>query len=196
MRLLPVEHKPRNIAMGNGFRDVATALKDESDRGTVVLAAAWLDESLTNIIKKLFKPSNQEELLASGKALGDFGTKIMLAERLKLINPALVRSLNICRKLRNEFAHLSSELTFATPSVKDRVEILFSINEPVLSAMGEVLRDAGLSIPELEGSEISAKVMHQAFGTKLLFQYTCGCINSGLAAIEFDTQEIAPSFFD
>lgn len=189
-------YDPRNVAMGNGFRDIAMALRNESDRGTVVLAASWLDESLTNIIKKLFKQSNKEDLLAPGKALGDFGTKIMLAERLKLINPSIVNSLTICRKLRNEFAHLSSELTFCTPSVKDRVELLFSINEPILSVMGEVLRDSGLSLPELEEGQISAKTMHQAFGTRLLFQYTCGCINSGLAVIDFDTKEIAPSFFD
>lgn len=188
-----MEPIPRNIAMGNGFRDVVTALRDESDRGTIVLAASWLDESLTNIIKKLLKPSEKEDLLSPGKALGDFGTKIMLADRLKLINPNLVKCLTICRKLRNDFAHLSSELSFSTPSVKDRVENLFTLNESIISTMGEVLLSSGAAILE-NNEKLSTKLMHETFGTKLLFHYTCGFINGGLAAILVDTEEINPSF--
>ncbi|MHC8404277.1 hypothetical protein [Pseudomonas sp. TMB3-21] len=186
--------EPRNIAMANGFRDIVTALKDESDRGTVVLAAAWLDESLTNILKKLFKETDKEDLLSPGKALGDFGTKILIAERLKLINPHLVQSLTICRRLRNDFAHLSSNLSFSTNTVKGRVENLFKLNESIISTMAEVLLDAGLNLEDLEDGDFSARRLHQIFGTKQLFGYTCGFINSGLAVIEFDTQEIEASF--
>lgn len=191
-----MEYQPRNVAMGNGFQSIVTALKDESDRGTVVLAAAWLDESLTNIIKKLLKPADKEDLLNPGKALGDFGTKILIAERLKLINPTLVKSLTICRRLRNDFAHLSSNLSFSTPNVKDRVEVLFQINESLISVMGSTLLEAEMSFPGVENGELSAKKMHEVFGTRQLFHYTCGFINSGLAAIEFDTKEINSSFFE
>lgn len=189
-----MEFHPRNVAMANGFESVVTALRHESDRGSVVLAVAWLDESLTRIIKKLLKTADNETLLKPGQPLGDFGTKIILAERLQLINPTLVNSLNICRKLRNDFAHLSSNLSFETPQVKDRVDYLFTLNDLIISAMGETLSEAGLKLEGSKDNKISVKEMHQKLGTKQLFNYTCGFINSGLASIEFDTQQTTPMF--
>lgn len=189
---------PRNVVMAEGFKAVAVSLMKESDRGTVVLAAAWLDESLTKIITKFLKPmsSSKENLLKPGKAIGDFGTKILLADRLQLIAPNLIQSLDLCRKLRNDFAHLSSDLTFETQNVKDRVQELFHLNENLLVTMGEVLTDAGMKIgaKDKEVDMVTAKQMLETFGSKLLFQYTCGFINSALATIEYDIKQHTPLF--
>lgn len=184
----------RGIAMGEAFRSIVEALSGESNRGTVVLAVSWLDDSLTAIIKKLLKPTQNETLLNPGQPLGDLGTKIILAERLQLISPQIVKCLTICRRLRNDFAHLASDLSFETPNVKDRVFHLFDLNDNVLSAMGETLIAAGLSFDGGESDKISVKAMHQKFGTKQLFCYTCGLINSGIAALGFDVEEITPTF--
>lgn len=186
----------RNHVMAEGFRGIVTSLQHESDRGTVVLASAWLDEALTRIISKFFKPvsNNGEKLLKAGQPLGDFGTKIMLADRLGLVNKHTVESLNICRRLRNDFAHLSTDLSFSTPEVKDRVEYLFKLNEDLLSVMGRVLEDAGMPIGAGDSTQVTGEHMLKKFGHKLVFQYTCGFINSGLAAYEHDVKASDPQF--
>ena len=177
----------RNVTMGLAFRKIVESLKDESDRGSVVLAAAWLDESLTRIIAKFLKPvsGNKENLLKAGQPIGDFGTRIVLADRLNLIHPNLIQSLTICRRLRNDFAHLSSDLSFSTASVKDRVEQLFKLNESILVSMGQVLEDVGMLGPAAK-TAITATDMLHAFGHKQLFHYTSGFMNAALAVIEHD----------
>lgn len=187
---------PRNIAMGEAFKAIATSLNDESDRGTVVLAVAWLDEALTKILSAYFKPisSRKDNLFSPGQPIGDFGTKISIAERLNLINANLVSSLTICRKLRNDFAHIASDLSLATPSVQDRVFQLFKLNEEIINAMGETLTDSALMNGTDDTGHISIKVMHERFGTKRLFQYVCGFINSGLAGLEYGLQRSNPTY--
>lgn len=186
----------RNHAMAEGFRAIVTSLQDESDRGTVVLASAWLDEALTRIISKFFKPvsKNGEKLLRTGQPLGDFGAKIVLADRLGLVNKNMIESLTACRKLRNDFAHLSTDLSFSTPEVKDRVEHLFKLNEDMLSVMGQVLKDAGMPIGAGDSTQVTGEHMLKKFGHKQVFHYTCGFINSGLAAYEHDVKPSDPQF--
>jgi hypothetical protein len=181
--------------MGEGFRAITTSLKGESDRGSIVLAAAWLDEALIRIIAKFFKPvsDNKENLLRAGQPIGDFGTRILLADRLNLMHPKLIQSLTLCRRLRNDFAHLSSDLSFETPSVKDRVDQLFRLNEDILATMGQVIEDTGKFGPPA-GRPINASDMLDAFGHKQLFHYTCGFINAALAVIEYDIKPNEPLF--
>lgn len=188
--------KARTVAMAEGFRSVVEALKEESDRGTVVLAAAWLDESLTRIIAKFLKPVSpvDEKLLKAGQPIGDLGTKIILAERLNLVHPDLLSSLSLMRKLRNDFAHLSSHLSFPTPNVKDRVSELFKRNEDLLLSMAETLIEAGMLAGPGKSGTITAKDMEEAFGSKQLFHYTCGFLNSALAIIEYDLKPSEPQF--
>jgi DNA-binding MltR family transcriptional regulator len=186
----------RNVAMAEGFKRVTISLKDETDRGSVVLAAAWLDESLTKIITKFFKPvsANNENLLRPGQPLGDFGTKIKLSDRLRLITPDLISSLTLCRRLRNQFAHLSSDLSFNTPDVKDRVNELFRLNDDLIIVMGETLQNAGMTIKLGSTEKLTVADMHETFGTKQLFHYTCGFINAALAVIEYDIQPSEAQF--
>ncbi|QKK98381.1 hypothetical protein GEV38_21505 [Pseudomonas sp. 13159349] len=178
----------RNAAMGTAFRAVAQALKHETDRGTVVLATAWLDESLTKVLQKFMPPKSgtKDDLLGPGKALGDLGTKITLASRLNLIPETMRKSLDLCRKLRNDFAHLASDLTFDTPNVRDRVLELFNENSEVLNVMGESLREAGMNIDSLVEQPITLKSMMSTFNTKELFGYTCAFLNAALVALQID----------
>ncbi|QBF27438.1 hypothetical protein EXN22_17750 [Pseudomonas tructae] len=180
--------------MANAFKLVAESLINESDRGTIVLATAWLDESLTKVLTKYMRPAGKtDDLLNPGKPIGDFGTKIMLAERLGLVAPNLLKSLNRCRKLRNDFAHIASELTFETPSVRDRIQLILDENEDLLIVMGDTLRDAGMEF-ENGNDPLILKHILDRLGSKPLFQYACAFLNSALALIEFDIEPVEPQF--
>ncbi|WP_157896949.1 hypothetical protein [Pseudomonas putida] len=176
--------KPANLQMANAFKQAAESLANETDRGSVVLAAAWLDESLTSILMAYMKPTERkDDLLSPGRPLGDFGTKIALADRLRLIHPSLLKSLDMVRRLRNDFAHIASDLTFETSSVKDRVSLIFRENEDLLLVMGNLLISNGMVSVD-EGEKVKIENMVKCFGTKKLFQYTCAILNSALAVVK------------
>lgn len=185
--------RPADVKMANAFKMVAEALADETDRGTVVLATAWLDESLTSILTSYMKPAGKsEDLLAPGRPVGDLGTKIILADRLRLVAPSLIKSLEIIRKLRNDFAHIASDLTFETQSVKDRVQNLIRENEDLLLVMGNTLVNKGMSFGQ--ENDLRIEHMQQRFGTRGLFQYTCAFLNGALAVAKFHLKPAEPQF--
>lgn len=165
------------------FGKVTKSLSKESERGSVILAASHFDELLTRVISKYLVPTKKEDLLIIGGPLGDFGAKINLAFRLGLIPKSIVRSLDICRKLRNDFAHLSVDISFETPRVKDRIAELLSLNANTLSVMGEVLKENGLQPFSTAADKISPKYMLEHMGTAQLFYCTCGFIASGMAIL-------------
>ncbi|WP_143499341.1 hypothetical protein [Pseudomonas sp. Irchel 3H9] len=183
---------PKNIAAANALQETLTSLLDETDRGSVVLAVAWLDEALSKVINKALvpTPNNKELLLKPGQPIGDMGTKIILAYRLGLIPKNLVESLNLCRKLRNDFAHIASNLSFSTPSIIDRVSVLFQQNEDLITTMGNVLIDSNTYIHLNNPEGITIKNMLKEFGTKRLFQFTCGFLCAALAMLECETTQL------
>ncbi|NWL48424.1 hypothetical protein DM819_21785 [Pseudomonas hunanensis] len=183
-----------NMEMANAFKIAAESLADESERGSVVLAAAWLDESLTAILAAYMKPSEKkEDLLAPGRPLGDFGTKIILADRLRLVAPPLLKSLDMIRRLRNDFAHIASDLNFENQSVKDRVQIIFKDNEDLLLSMGDALLQNGMNLGPA-GEKLRIEHMLKLFGAKKLFQYTCAILNAALAVIKFNLKPAEAQF--
>lgn len=177
--------KTPNQEMANAMKVVVEGLAGESDRGTVVLAAAWLDDSLTSILAAYMKPdTKKDDLLSPGGAIGDFGTKIRLADRLRLAHPSLLKSLDIIRRLRNDFAHIASDLSFETESVKARVNNLFTENEDLINTMGRSMVSGGL-IAGVENEDVTIHKMLSHVSTKRLFGYLCGLLNSALALVKF-----------
>jgi len=102
----------------------------ESDRGCVLVAAAYLDESLFELFHATFSQDSVcqkkavDPMFTGLGPLSTFSAKIKLAYALELIDADIFSSLETIRKIRNEFAHTFSELTFDTPSVADRVKNL------------------------------------------------------------------------
>lgn len=183
-----------NHEMATALKVVAEALEGESDRGTVVLAAAWLDESLTAILAAYMKPgAKKDDLLSPGRPLGDFGTKIILADRLRLVHPSLLKSLDMIRRLRNEFAHIASDLTFETESVKARVNNFFRENEELISAMGKSLIEGGL-MPGSGNDAVTIERMLKHFSIKRLFGYLCAFLNAALTLVKFHLKPAEQQF--
>jgi DNA-binding MltR family transcriptional regulator len=157
--------KKIGINIGDLYLELKNELRRESDRGSVVLAVAWIDEYLTEFLKSfLCQPinNNKDRLFKVGGPIGDFGIKIDLAYRLGLIRQVTCRSLHLFRRLRNDFAHLASQVTLETPAVKDRIAEILKLNKTLFDAVWEDLTsieeirniltsDASLSgIPALE----------------------------------------------
>jgi DNA-binding MltR family transcriptional regulator len=97
-------------ALSESHVDIATFsmdLEGESDRAVVIVAVAKLDQLLRDLIVARLVPSSKsdDELVDGDRPLGTFSARISIAFRLGLIDAEFARSLDLIRRIRNEFAH-------------------------------------------------------------------------------------------
>lgn len=93
------------------------SLRDETERGCVVIGAAFLDEKLEELLSKVTAGSNKQKksLFDATGPLGTFSGKTRIAYCFGLISDEAHHDLNVIRAIRNDFAHLSTSI-----SLRDR----------------------------------------------------------------------------
>ena len=98
------------------------SLYQETDRGCVLIAAAFLDDALSELLKKnLIKDKKvSDELFKPNHPFGNFSSKIDVACALGLIGKNVCQNLHIVRKIRNDFAHVADPIGFEHPPIKSR----------------------------------------------------------------------------
>ena len=107
-RKLPVTPEEQS-ASGLAFTN---RVRDETDRGKIIVAAAFLDEQLELAIRTYMRelPKDLESELFKGYGpLASFSGKIKLAFALKIIDEAIYKDLLVIKALRNHFAHAYSD---------------------------------------------------------------------------------------
>ena len=113
-----------------------SSLRKESERGSAIICATLMEESLYRLIKAKLVPSpekNDELLNEPYSPLGNFSAKIDFAYRIGLID-------------LNQFAHSSEEINFESAVVKDRIRELFRLNCGLLNILG----NAAKRIPQID----------------------------------------------
>jgi DNA-binding MltR family transcriptional regulator len=97
-------------------------LTPETDRGCALMAAAYLDSQLEDLLISHFvdDPAAVEELLGQSKPLGSFSSRIDMAYALGLIGLKARRDLHLIRKIRNLFGHDHKPLSFDEPKIASR----------------------------------------------------------------------------
>ena len=105
----------------DGFNLFLNELQGESDRACAVLAGAYLDVLLEELLAASFVETfNAKELLEQSAPLGSFSSRIHAAHAMGLISATSSRDLHLVRRIRNEFAHHIHGIDFASPSVRSR----------------------------------------------------------------------------
>lgn len=97
----------------------------ENDRGAALLAAAFAEDALELGIRRcLIQDARVDALFdeGAGGSLTTFASKINMAYGLGLLPEVARRDLDLVRQVRNDFAHHPSELSFDSPSIRDRCE--------------------------------------------------------------------------
>ena len=145
---------------------------EESDRGAALIAAAYFDNTLQEMLRARFDcvPGKPNKLIASlFESMGPMATfsgKIKLSFVFDLIDPELFADLEKVRKLRNEFAHELNARNFSDGSVKSLVNSMHI--DPAVSAQLEL---------------VSAQLLlAEAKQTRLKFQAICSGIAGKLHA--------------
>jgi hypothetical protein len=108
------------------FSEFASDFASESDRAIVVLTAARLDYQLQRVLERYLLPSvsKTDEFFESQGPASTFSNRIILAFRLGLIDKLFAKSLNLIRRIRNDFAHEPTKSTLETGGYRDRVRSL------------------------------------------------------------------------
>ena len=98
----------------------------ESDRGAVIVGAAFLDARLEAALLAFFADDGVGKKLVSVSSapLATFSARIDACYALALIEADEYRALHTLRKVRNEFAHKLEDATFSNPRIKDLISIL------------------------------------------------------------------------
>lgn len=94
-------------------------LQRESDRGLALVAAALIDEKLSDTLSSFFCESyKSKRLLSEGNSpLGTFSSRIELSFALGLIDKNEYEEISIIRKVRNKFAHSKHGMKFENASI-------------------------------------------------------------------------------
>jgi len=96
----------------------------ESDRAAAVLAAAYLDHLLGELIAAAMpaRPEEVEELLyqKGNGPLGTFSARIDTSYCLGLLSKDESRDLHLTRKIRNDFAHKLVDMSFESQEIANR----------------------------------------------------------------------------
>jgi len=136
------------------------ALSDESDRGCALFAAAYLDTALEGLFRAsvLEGKKIEEELFEGSSPLATFSGRIRLAYYLGLISAEFRADLETIRKIRNDFAHDATVLSFDTQSIADRCRTLgFSYQEADARPRAHFTAAVSRLVATIHGLAIKAK---------------------------------------
>ncbi len=98
------------------------------------MAAAFIEDKIGHLIESYLADDKKirERFLKNNGPLATFSSKLDLAFLLGLIPKNIFNDLHLLRKIRNEFAHSASLMTFESPSIKDRVYALSVLSKALL----------------------------------------------------------------
>jgi len=110
----------------SSFREAAASFERESDRGSALIAIAWVDDALEACLRSRFKDEQAivDSVLRQDGPLGSFSSRIKVAYLLGVITASLYKDLDNMRKIRNEFAHVRRKASFKDQRIKDRCKLL------------------------------------------------------------------------
>jgi hypothetical protein len=111
--------------------EYVASIAQESDRGAVIVAAAYLDEALERVIRARLRASRSKRdplFKGSNPPLRSFAIKIEMAHRMGIIVAGLAKALDLFRELRNDCAHKPNSFRFADNETLETLRKLFHQN--------------------------------------------------------------------
>ena len=111
------------------FRDTLDA---ETDRGCALMAAAYLDDQVERLLRHslLSDGKSLDDLFGRSGPLSSFSSRIDLCFAMGLLPKLACRDLRLIRRIRNQFAHLATPLSFDDPAILDRCRELHHVTRP------------------------------------------------------------------
>ncbi|MCE4373815.1 hypothetical protein [Xanthomonas hortorum] len=104
--------------------DFRTSILSETDRGAVLMAAAFLDDKLKQLLEKRLVEDRKisRRAFEFNGSLGTFSSRIDFAYLIGVLPRNAQKDLHKIRAIRNRFAHHAAPLGYTDPKVKDFCE--------------------------------------------------------------------------
>lgn len=106
-----------------GLNRLNESLADLDERGLVLSLAAFAEDSLGDLLRAFMRSNEASIELLNGfnAPLGTFSARSKAALALGLITDDQFKDIEHLRKIRNAFSHTWKPISFATQSVRDRI---------------------------------------------------------------------------
>lgn len=108
--------------LSGGAQEVADELMEPTDRGTVVLAAAWLEDGLRRLLAYRLShrilEHDEVEYLVSKSCLRSADGRVKAVKDLGLLDERVCDAINEIRSMRNDWAHGAVRLQFTDGDVE------------------------------------------------------------------------------
>jgi hypothetical protein len=175
-----------------GTRKERPELIDESDRGAVIVAAALLEDDLSEMLKDIIRRNGVsakqvKEIFDLSGPLSSFSSKALICHAFGLISKDTFDDLGKIRKLRNKFAHSTSKVDFLSPDIEDHIAEIKCCVEASKNFKGELFKGRGFSA---EISEPKAVVLEDwEARAKGFVKYTKAVFCTGISILRLQIKE-------
>jgi hypothetical protein len=143
---------------------ITKLVEDESDRGAILILAAYLEEILGLIVSGACVSQEEgDKILEFRGPAGGFDLKIQLCKALALIHPVEVQGLDAVRKIRNCAAHFDSKRGF---------DVLFD-SQSTIDNVANLAKSQNLQLTSREPAYVREVfiVCVRLLATKLYFRF-------------------------
>lgn len=106
------------------LKEIRELLSTESDRGCALWAAALLDDKLEELLRAIFLDEKSEvvNLLKGMGPLSSFSSRSKLVYVLGILHKSEFEECKLIKKIRNAFAHESSDIGFEKPPISNWID--------------------------------------------------------------------------
>lgn len=149
----------------NDLMHFRASLSSETDRGSVLMAAAYLDDRLKMLLQKVLVQDKKisKEAFEFNGPLGTFSSRINFAYLLGVLPKNARLDLHNIRNIRNIFAHQAAPLTFEEPKVKSLCgQLTFHGVKSVASPDSKFRRSVMALLTSIINAEFSVKSISAA----------------------------------
>lgn len=134
-------------------KKITELIEGESERGLILILAAYLEEILGFIIRSKCLPKVADTILELRRPAGDFDSRILLCEAFGLIDITEASCLQSIRKIRNSAAHFDRKgggfnVLFDSDSTIDQVKNMHRVmfSDELDSRDPEIIKDFFVAI--------------------------------------------------
>lgn len=151
------------------YNQMAEVYSNETDRAAAILASSFIDEQLERLlIALLVDDSRVREMFEGDRPLAAFSARVNFAFSIGLLPLNVYADLNLIRKIRNDFAHSATAVSFDLPPARDRC-----------AALSVVKSDSGTFIEVAARSKPRDQFLLAIVGTNVYLQHVLGGLQNG-----------------
>lgn len=145
---------------------ITKLVEGESDRGTILILGAYLDEILSDVIRAAcISDEKADQLLEFRQPAGDFSSRILLSTSLGLIHEDEAVGLTALRRIRNSAAHFDKK--------GKGFDVLFD-SDQTIDQVGNLAEAMNLARPPRETAAVKEVfvISCRLLAAKILFRAT------------------------